>query len=56
MSEDTLTVKKTTILSVAEADDTYVIQINKYILWIFLFIINYPMLREVVIWAYRLFN
>ena len=31
MSEDTLTVKKTTILSVGDTDDTYIIQINKYI-------------------------
>jgi len=56
MSEDTLTVKKSVVLNVAEANDTYVIQINKIVLWALLFVINYPMLREVVIWAYRLFN
>ena len=49
-------VKKTTILAVAETEGTYVIQINKIILWAFLFVVNYPMIREVFIWGYRLLS
>ena len=51
-----LEVKKTTILGVAETNNTYVIQIDKTVLWIFIFIINYPMLSEFVKWIYRLSN
>jgi hypothetical protein len=49
-------VEKTTILGVAETDNTYIIQINKMVLWAFLFVVNYPMIREVFIWAYRLLS
>ncbi len=47
-----LTVEKTTILGVADTDNTYVIQIDKTVLWIFLFILNYPMLSDAVKWIY----
>lgn len=53
---ETLTVKKTTILGVSQTDNTYVIQIDKTVLWIFLFIVNYPVIREVFIWGYELFK
>jgi len=49
-------VRKTTILGYAENDNTYIIQIDKTVFWIFLFIINYPMISETVKWIYRLFN
>lgn len=49
-------VEKTTIFGVGETDNTYIIQIDKTVLWIFLFIVNYPMIREVFIWGYELFK
>jgi len=53
---ETLTVEKTTILGVADTDNTYVIQIDKTVLWIFIFIINYPMLSEFVKWIYKVWT
>ena len=53
---ETLEVEKTTVIGVASTDNTYVIQIDKTVLWIFLFVINYPMLREIPIFLHRLFN
>lgn len=53
---ETLTVKKTTILGVSQTDNTYVIQIDKTVFWVILFIINYPMISDTVKWIYRTFN
>ena len=48
-----LTVEKTTILGVGDTDNTYIIQIDKTVLWIFIFIVNYPMISDTVKWFYR---
>ena len=48
-----LEVRKDTILATAETDGTYIIQIDKTVLWVLLFIINYPMLSDFAKWLYR---
>ena len=45
-------VRKTTILGYAENNNTYIIQIDKTVFWLFLFIINYPMLSDAVKWLF----